>query len=280
VRDPLPRTRITKNSRPGVFGWRLEAGVVKYSHMEKLPTFENSNETVREFRQKEQDLAERLKGKAKNLARVFSVITAFSLGAEAQAGEVDMFPSFQDTLSDMKADLGKENNRNKENKFALPQEFKQEGTPTRPESQSQEVVGKNEVEPSEENLEYDLSKATNSRWAGKAVEKAKEEMNQLETSEDGKWWIRTHLRTMVEGFYPLDGKSREFNADDCKHIASSAIELKKLFGQLEEKFPDLSSSVLGANEQLDDIIQKAKSKSSYTRQKQQELLKNMKNFKY
>lgn len=64
----------------GVFGWRLGVNVVKYPHMEKLPSAKIENQVEQNFLTRELELQDRFKDKPKalRLARIFSAVTSVS----------------------------------------------------------------------------------------------------------------------------------------------------------------------------------------------------------
>jgi hypothetical protein len=130
----------------------------------------------------------------------------------------------------------------------------------------------------------DESKLTeSSKWARRYVLDARADMKKIKTAQDAEWLLNTYLGPMMnEFYYPTKGKveriepgltDRTYGEEDAKLVLQSCEEMVDILRELHLRYGVRAYD--RRLEQIDDMIARMKTKSSYAYQKEQELLNKM-----
>lgn len=189
----------------------------------------------------ERSVLERFKGRAKQVANVFLFVSALSAGPGVAS-----------------------------------ETYAQE---TKPTARTEEVQKqeKQEEKINEDNL------TESSKWSQGVIESARADIKKIKNAEDANWLVRTHLNQLVSEYYiPTKGnlkegsygrKTRDYTEDDSKLLLRNAQEMKEIIQELNTKF-----GIQGYEkqiEQVDIMIKRLERQSSYSGQKQKEMLERM-----
>lgn len=127
--------------------------------------------------------------------------------------------------------------------------------------------------------EIDESKLTeSSTWARDVMENAHADLKKIKTAEDAKWFILSYSEQLVhEYFFPTKGnlksgvfiKTREYSEDDMRLLLKTAKEMRQILQDLNTKY-DVETDT--PQNKIDVMINKLERESSYSFQKQQEIL--------
>ena len=248
-------------------GFKPEANIPEETKFEEIPSIESGKKIdFEELIAQEKSLMEEFRGKARNVAKALILTTALSGGgwlagkisAEKKQGTVTEEVKKETAINNVSSEVG-EIEKNAEKKQTIAE------------------ISESEVKLEETNL------TESSRWSNNVLDSAKEDFDRIKTKEDAEWLIRSHFNQFVSEFYmPKEGNVREgpygvpireYATEDIKLLLKNANELKSLLISLNSKYGVANYSK--RQQQLDDMIEKLKRKSSYAGQKQMEALERM-----
>jgi hypothetical protein len=131
--------------------------------------------------------------------------------------------------------------------------------------------------------QIDESKLTeSSKWSREIVNSAKADLKNIKTQEDANWLIRSYFGPFVAEYYtPTKGnlkegaygtKTREYSKEDLIFLLQQAKVMKQIVEELNAKF---GVEAYGDRiSEIDGLIGKLESRSSYAGQAQERMLKN------
>lgn len=136
----------------------------------------------------------------------------------------------------------------------------------------------------EQKIEINEANITaSSEWSGEIIESAKSDMGKVKTAEDAEWLVRSHFNQFISEYYmptkgkvkegPYGTKTRDYTEDDLKYLLQNAQEMKGLVQELDDKF-GLEAFDKRMN-QINNMITKLESQSSYSGQKKKESLEKL-----
>lgn len=147
-------------------------------------------------------------------------------------------------------------------------------------SQPPVIKQKQEVQKEQKNKINEAKLTASSAWARDIIKNTYIDLKKIKTTKDAEWFIRSYINQFVSEYYlPTKGnlkegvygiKIREYSQDDIKLLLKITKEMKQILENLNKKYN--INTYNKYQDQINNIIENLELQSSFSFQKQKEIL--------